>query len=220
MINQTTLVLVLILGAGLAACACGGSSSGDDDDTGTDADGDADSDSDADTDSDADSDSDADTDSGTGQEECITGGADSMALDIPVDISAPVQEVETVTFASSDPVYLDVSTAIGEVHHDMIDLFMQNGKPIYVSIEPETRAILDVIMPIEGPVVSVTEAENGAEVLLAYSAAIHFLWAGNECYDYLYQVLVDAVAEGSDQEVSDDLNGDDGIVDVRPAFGL
>lgn len=65
-------------------------------------------------------------------------------------------QTTSVTFASSDPVYLDVSEAVGQVHHSMIDLF---------------------------------------------------------------QSLVDAVADGSDQEVSDDLNNHDGIVDVRPAFG-
>jgi hypothetical protein len=200
-----------LLAVGLAACehvAAVGP------DAGTDAD------SDSDTDTDGDGDGDADTDSGTGAEECITGGADAMVMDVPVDISAPVQEVETITFASSDPVYLDVSTPIGEVHHSMIAHFLQNEKPIYVSIVPETREVLDVIQPIEGPVAAVTLAENGAEVELYYSAAIHFLWASNECFDYLYQVLVEALGDGSDQEVSNNLNTNDGIVDVRPAFGL
>jgi hypothetical protein len=200
-----------LLAIGLAAC---GHVSSLGPDAGTDAD------SDADSDSDGDGDSDTDTGTDTEQEECITGGADSMAMDVPVDISAPVQDVETITFASSEPVYLDVSEPVGQVHHDMIAHFMQYEKPIYVSIEPVARTVIDVIQPIEGPVAAVSLAENGAEVQLVYSAAIHFLWASNECFDYLFQALVDALADGSDQEVSNDLNDDDGIVDVRPAFGL
>ncbi|MDD5309051.1 MAG: hypothetical protein PHU25_17195 [Deltaproteobacteria bacterium] len=189
----------------------GGGDGGGDTDADTDTDGDADGDTDGDTDS--------DTDTGTG-DECIPGGADSMVMDIPVGISVPAANIETVTFASSDPVYLDVSTAIGQVHHSMINNFMQNQKPIYVSIEPVARAVVNVIQPYESPVVAVTPTAQGAEVELLYSAAIHILWNTNECFDDFLGALQAAVADQSDQEVSDDLNGTDGIVDVRPAFGL
>jgi hypothetical protein len=207
--------------AGTDSDADGGTDSGADSDTDsdTDTDTDADADTDADTDGDTDGDTDSDTDTGTG-DECIPGGADSMVMDIPVGISVPAANIETIPFASSDPVYLDVSTALGQVHHSMINNFMQNEKPIYVSIEPVARTVVNVIQPIEGPVAAVTPTADGAEVELLHSAAIHILWNTNECFDHLYQALVDALADQSDQEVSNDLNHYDGIVDVRPAFGL
>jgi hypothetical protein len=233
--RPTSCILIALL---CALSACSGSSGGDDDtgtdtgsdsasetdadttDTGGDGGGDTDADADSDTDGDTDGDSDSDTDTGTGGDDCIPGGADSMVMDIPVGISTPVSDIETVTFASSDPVHLDVSTALGQVYHDMIDLFLGNEKPIYLSIEPVARTVVNVIMPIEGPVAAVTPTADGAEVELMHSAAIHFLWNTNECFDHFYQSLVDALADQSDQEVSEDPNGDDGIVDVRPAFGL
>ena len=46
------------------------------------------------------------------------------------------------------------------------------------------------------------------------------LWNTSECFDEFLGQLEAAVADQSIQEVSDDLNGTDGIVDVRPAFGL
>jgi hypothetical protein len=198
----------LCLVATSAFFACGQSSPADEDAGTTDAD--------VDTDADADTDADGDTDTDTG--ECVPGGADSMVMDIPVDLSDPVQGLLTVSFATADPVFVNVSTGIGEVQAQLFQLSKDLQRPVFAWIDPDTRHVLAVIQTIGGGILNLTEAEESIDVVLMASAAIHRLWRDNECFDHLYGELQSALDEQAAVEVSvDDVLG---IVDVRPPFDL
>ncbi len=203
------LLLSALVGAALPGFGCGGSSPGDDDsDTG-------DAGTDADTDADTDGDTDGDTDTDTG--ECIPGGADSMVMDVPVGLSDPEAGLVTVSFATAEPVFVDIGTAIGENQAQQFQLFKDLQRPIFAWIEPGTRIVIDVIQTIEGQVASLTPMEEEIQVTLVASAAIHHLWNDNECFDHLYDELQAALDDQTDVEVS--VDDELGIVDVRPAFG-
>jgi hypothetical protein len=192
--------------------ACGQSSPADEDAGTTDADGDTDADTDTDTDADADGDTD------TEEQECVPGGADSMVMDIPVDLSDPVQGLLTVSFATAEPVFVNVSTGLGENQAQTFQLFKDLQRPLFAWIDPDTRHVLDIIITIEGKVLNLTEAEESIDVVLMASAALYRLWRDSECFDHLYEELQAALAGQTDVEVSsDDVLG---IVDVRPAFDL
>jgi hypothetical protein len=173
---------------------------------------------DAATDADTDADTETETDTGTGPEECVPGGADSMVMDIPIGLSAPEAGIITVSFATADPVYVNVSTALGENQAQLFQLFVDLQRPLFAWIDPDTRDVLDVVQTIEGPVASLTPLEDEVQVALMASAAIHHLWRDNECFDHLYEELQAALDGQIDVEASSD--DDLGIVDVRPAFDL
>ena len=150
-------------------------------------------------------------------QECIVGGPGSMVMDLVTAVSDPVDSIVTVTFQSSAPVLVDVSTALGAFWAELMDRYRQEGRPVYVELDPGTRMVIDFLFPLETRVQSVTHEPDGVEVLLTNSHAVHFLWRSNPCFDHLLEELEAALEDQSDVLVTED--DELGIVDIRPPFG-
>ena len=75
--------------------------------------------------------------------------------------------------------------------------------------------IIDVLMPLESPVHDIRPAEEGMEVEFVYSAAIHFLYRSQPCYEQMLDVLETAYSQGHSVLATTDFNESSGILDVR-----
>lgn len=150
----------------------------------------------------------------TAAAECLVDAPDAMVLDLVTAISAPAGGIETVSFTTAEPVSLDVSTALGGVWHDMLQFSIDYDEPVYLRIDPGTRAIVDVLRSFDGVVVSIHDDVDFVAVAFTTSQAIHELRRDSACFNALDAKLASALGDGSTVLVSE--SDEDGIVDVRP----
>ena len=145
--------------------------------------------------------------------DCYVDAPNAMVLDVVASISAPVADIETVTFTSAEPVTLDVSTDIGAVWHDMLQFSIDYDGPVYLRIDPGTRAVVDLLRSFDGQVVHLNDDTDYVAVEFNTSAAIHELHRDSVCFAALDAKLGDALVSGATVLVSE--SDAEGIVDVR-----
>ena len=146
--------------------------------------------------------------------ECRVDAADAMVLDVVTAISAPLAQIETVSFGASVAVTLDVGTALGGAWHDMCAFSLQYHAPIYLRIDPATRRVRDVLRSLQGKVLNLYPDTDFVGVAITPSAAIHQVRRSGVCFAHLEAELASALADQSDVLVSE--SDEEGIVDVRP----
>ncbi|HOX47090.1 MAG TPA: hypothetical protein PK668_26085 [Myxococcota bacterium] len=151
---------------------------------------------------------------GCGGGETLGDPPESVVVDLVVALSAPVDGVVTADLRDRADVTLEVGTARGDLWRDMLQHSLDNTRPVYLELEPETRRIQDLELPYVSPAHSVDETAEGAEVQLIYSAAIHFLYLTQPKYQAMLALLQDSVTSGASLVVSE--KDQVGIVDVRP----
>jgi len=90
---------------------------------------------------------------------------------------------------------------------------------VYLEIDdPGTMMIIDLIMPLESTVHSITSAADGMQVELVYSAAIYFLYLSHPCYEQMLAAIETALIRGSTVLASTDFNDGNRILDAREPF--
>lgn len=197
----------------------GGGSDDSSDTSGADADGDDDSDGDgdADTDGDTDGDSGSDTDGDT-DPPCLP-EEERWIVDRVQELSAPVDDVVTVTLEGGGEYLLEVGTALGDLWLEMLEQRIETDTHVSLWLEPGDNVIDDLEVPYESPVAEVHEDDlvDGWAVLLVYSAAIHVLHETHPCFDEFLDILQDSLVDGSEVILTE--TDPDDIVDVRPMPG-
>lgn len=148
---------------------------------------------------------------------CVESAIESVIVDLVTGLSEPVDQVVSVSLKNSLSVSLKLGTAMAAVWEDMLGLSKQHQQPVYLEIVPETRPedrmILHLELPLVSPVHSLEPNDEGVEVQLIHSAAIHFLALAHPKFQEMLAVLEAALRDGATVVVSE--KDGRGIVDVR-----
>jgi Glutaminase len=103
--------------------------------------------------------------------------------------------------------------AVGRL--EILDQLRRMGQPAYVEIEPETRTIVQLLIPLVTRVSEVRDVDQGVRVILESSHGIHMLDRQAPDFDGLHSALEQA-ADSRATCVITETQDDHRIIDVRP----
>jgi hypothetical protein len=117
---------------------------------------------------------------------------------------APSGNWARISFSAGRSGLLDLSTERGEVWADVLASLQQQEAPAYIEIDPASSQITRLLIPQVVNVGSIKPKDQGVEVELIISHAIHFLRATHPRYQELLRLLRSAQASGQQVAVTED----------------
>jgi hypothetical protein len=122
-----------------------------------------------------------------------------------------------VRFRSGQVGLLDMSLPRSTVWAEVLQSLRDTGQPAYVTVDPETGVITELLLPQALTVESITPApdRDGVQVNLMISHARHFLQRGTPRYDEILRALETARKRKETVLVTETLDTHE-IIDVRP----
>jgi len=91
------------------------------------------------------------------------------------------------------------------------------GTPVYLEIDPDSRGITRLLIPLVSKVINISEGAGDIDVELEMSQARHLLKRANSDFLELLETLRAAHAEGNSQVITE--TDEHEIIDVRPHTG-
>jgi hypothetical protein len=146
--------------------------------------------------------------------ECIEVEPESIVVDLVTAVSEPSMGFITVTLRDHRAVRLDMSMPHASTRAEILASMGRLGDPVYFEIDPGSRVIVDYLFTLEGPVDAMISRDEGVEVLLMTSAAIHFLRRSSPDFPRFLQFLEDAREQGDAVLITETRDGYE-IIDVR-----
>lgn len=140
---------------------------------------------------------------------------ESVIVDLVTAVSAPAEGVVTVSLRDHGAVFLDVGTQRTAFWAEVFGRRRDSGESVYLEIAPETRMILDFLIPMENQVHALIAKQDGVEVQLMPSAAIHFLPRSHPAFERFLGTLEYARQLGTLVLVTTDYDHRNEIKDVR-----
>jgi hypothetical protein len=143
-------------------------------------------------------------------------------VDVPLagfaaDRARSAAGLEAVSFAGGRSALLDRSRPEAGAWREVLDSMGQAGQPIYTEIDPATRVITTLLIPLVVQVESLRTGPGGdVEVDLLISQGRHYLRRANPDFEEILKLLEEARANGATLAVTERLDGHD-IIDVRVA---
>jgi len=123
-----------------------------------------------------------------------------------------------VSFHRGQSSFLDMSQPRAAVWAEVLDSLYQEKQPAYVEIDPETRIITELLIPISVTVGEIHPTSEGegkdVEVELIISHAKHFLRSKHPDFQRFLKILQDAQRQGTQVLVTE--SDENEIIDVRP----
>jgi hypothetical protein len=119
----------------------------------------------------------------------VAGGDDQQ---IRPALAAAPQYLE-VAFAGGRTGVLDLSVHRSAVWAGVLRSLFETGQPAYVEIDPQTRLITELLLPIRYNVVRILATDDGLLVELFVSQAPHHVRRGNPEMDELRRTLETAL---------------------------
>lgn len=140
--------------------------------------------------------------------------AQPAAIAVEPDKSPP--QLLAVSFHSGQSGFLDMSQPRSIVWAEVLDSLRQENQPAYVEIDPETRVITELLIPMSVTVGEINPTGEGedVEVELIISQAKHFLRGKHPDFHRLLKILQDAQKPGAQVIVTE--SDENEIIDVRP----
>jgi hypothetical protein len=124
----------------------------------------------------------------------------------------------TVHFRGRHVARLDQADVRATAYAEILDNLRQINAPVYVEIDPATRAISRLLIPITSKVLSIISMPSGeVEIELDLSNVRHVLKRTNQDFDQLLSVLQSAHAQGTPAIVTK-TDDEHEIIDARPAL--
>jgi hypothetical protein len=121
-----------------------------------------------------------------------------------------------VNFASGETAELDPKHRHADAFANIVSQAREAALPLYVEVDPGTKKIADVQIPIEGTVTSINiDAAGNAEIEIQISHSIHVLRKDNPNFKRLLAAAQSAMTKGDRVAVTE--RQGDGIIDIRPA---
>ncbi|HUU01547.1 MAG TPA: calcium-binding EGF-like domain-containing protein [Myxococcota bacterium] len=145
---------------------------------------------------------------------CLEAEPESPIVDLITDVSEPSAGYVTVSLRDHQPVLLDMSMPHADTRAEILDSMRGLGHPMYFEIDLGSRVIVDYLFTLEGPVDNLVPREDGVEVMLLTSAAIHFLKRANPDFQRFLDFLEDTKEHGDAVLVTETRDGYE-IIDVR-----
>ncbi len=99
---------------------------------------------------------------------------------------------------------------------NVLESLRDAGQPAYVEIDPATRYITELLVPLRVRVGGIVPNANGVEVELIISHARHYLRRGTPHFQEMLEALQTAQREGGEVLVAETLD-EHVMIDVRPA---
>ena len=125
--------------------------------------------------------------------------------------------LETVSFAGGRSALLDRSRPESGAWREVLASMGQAEQPIYTEIDPATRVITALLIPLVVRVESLrTRPDGDVEVDLIISHGRHYLRRANPDFEEILKLLEEARASGATLAVTERLDGHD-IIDARVA---
>jgi hypothetical protein len=151
-----------------------------------------------------------------GQVEAIEEGAAVLARpDLRAARPERIDRPAMVSFGPEVSGLLDLATTRDAVWLDVIRQLKDQGRPIYVEIDSETRRITQFLQPRQQPVGELKEIEGGdVRVDLLLSHAVHILRRSHPRFTELLQQLQAAQRDGIMVWVAETLDSHE-IIEVR-----
>jgi len=146
---------------------------------------------------------------------CTGDPATEAVLDYVESVSAPAGGPIEVLLADGMTYLFDASDPASPAYAGIVESRRESGSPVYLEYYRDTKVIVDLGLPMEFRVLTITETADGVAVTLEVSAAIHALRRTQPCYDFFVEDLRTAMARGSTVWVTH--NSLYEIIDVRPA---
>ena len=139
------------------------------------------------------------------------------AKDLAARAGQPPQVV-TVNFKGGRSGLLDMASPRSAVWADVLDSLAQADVSAYVEIDPATKVITELLIPLAVKVESLTPTAAGdaIEVSLLISHARHYLRRTNPDFQTLLTAVESARDRGTEVLVTETADGSE-IIDVRPA---
>jgi len=112
---------------------------------------------------------------------------------------------------------LDFTSARGRAWAEVLKSLQEHRQPAYVEIDPETRYIKTLLLPLSFSVKTIREAlgTGDLEIELEISHAVHYLRRDSPRFEELRKVLERARRQKEKVLVTESLDSE-AIVDVRP----
>jgi hypothetical protein len=119
-----------------------------------------------------------------------------------------------VRLGSGESGLLDMSVHRSVVWADVLRSLQQRKHPAYLEVDPDTRLITEVLVPLRVTVGRIEPIEDGLVVELIISHAPHYLRRSNDLFEELRATLEAARDRNTPLLVTE--TEDHEIVDVRP----
>ncbi|MEA2883847.1 MAG: hypothetical protein QOH32_3103 [Bradyrhizobium sp.] len=123
-----------------------------------------------------------------------------------------------VSFATGVDARLDPGSPRDRVWAEVLQSLRDTRQPAYVEIDPDTRHITSLLLPVNFTVAAVRElpGADGVEVELEISHARHYLRREHPRFEEMLKALESARRDRTRVLVTESLDGSS-IIDVRPA---
>jgi hypothetical protein len=131
------------------------------------------------------------------------------------ETAAPPRARLEVRLAGGESGLLDMSVHRSVVWADVLRSLHERQQPAYLEVDPESRLITELLVPLRVTVGRIEPVEDGLVVELIISHAPHYLLRSNEDFERLRKILEAACERSTPMLVTE--TDDHEIVDVRPA---
>jgi hypothetical protein len=149
---------------------------------------------------------------------CLATAASSIVVDLVTALTDPVDQVVSASLKNHPAVSLTIGSPMSDLHRDILAFSLQYEDPVYLELDParlpQERWVLEVRHTLVSPVAQLRPTDDGVEVLLVWSAAVHFLYSTQPSYDAWLALLEAALADGANVVITE--KDGQGIIDVRP----
>lgn len=110
---------------------------------------------------------------------------------------------------------LDLAVPRDLLWANLLEMRTRQHAPVYMAVDPDTKAITEVLVPLAHQVEALTPTAEGVEVILVRSAAPHFLRREHANFTALHEALQSAKESEAHVLVTETVGGKE-IIDVRP----
>lgn len=137
-------------------------------------------------------------------------------IDPPLATHAAAPAGRIVQFSDGRTARLDPDNPNSINYGEILDGMRQVGLPVYVELDPETRSVTRLFVPLVVTVRNILPTESGELLVeLEISSARHILSPANPDFNRLWEALEDARQHNTKVIVTETDNHE--IIDVRPA---
>ena len=119
-------------------------------------------------------------------------------------VSPPAEGFIRVTLNDGETYLLDTTEPSTSVLVEIIESLRERGNPVHLEYRRGTRVVVDLGLPMEAHVLTITATADGVDVRLLVSEAIHRLQRDQPCYNAFLQELRDSLDRGTSVLVTED----------------
>jgi hypothetical protein len=143
-------------------------------------------------------------------------GKISRIEQLPPGVSTAAHKGRIVHFSDGSSARLDLGNPRSIGYGELLDDMRKAGIPAYVEVDPQTRSITRLLVPLVVTVGDITLAKSGQFVVeLEISSAHHTLSPGNPGFERLLTTLQEARHQNTKLVVTESDSHE--IIDARPA---